>query len=251
MRTPSSLIDLLIRFLDKQMSTSTLHTMNENTPVAQELIQEYSNVVIPSCTLAYTESLLAPYYSSVSVATDAAAVNDWMDAVLTDEQSAIFNQNLKQDSVENAPEYAIDSLRALMHGFIRKLDFTDPWFVLESMGGFLKENPYADNKTIQVNVVVGASSYPHEMTYELAYGILSATTYKLYVADCELWKETYHRRPSDNYYEATVNGSTVQFNTDDFLQGIITAAEWDNVDAHTLIANFVQNNGEITIPVEF
>lgn len=100
---------------------------------------------------------------------------------------------------------------------------------------------------IDVDVTINDRKFTHKMSQDLVLGIV--IFYKAYCLSHPLSlygekSEFYYLTPRHtdiwNNYTIDLNGQTYTFYDNEFMRGLITAAQWNNIDPHQYITNLKQ-----------
>lgn len=124
------------------------------------------------------------------------------------------------------------------------------------------------NDKLTIIISMSNQNYEYDVTEEFAYGLLlgfhDVHDFSLFLMDLPLYKYDLENRFIDrNRYDYNyiaivsdmIDGVRINrevfFDTLDFIQGVMTGAQWTNVDPHSIIRNLVQINNGIKIPMDF
>ena len=209
---------------------------------------------------AYIETVIYPYTEVLEPANFNEIIK-WLPEVFNyDDVDEIVN-NILQDFDDNFDDNSkAESAKSTILNFIRanwlKLlevpedyDIT-PWDLSGTRDQQIEQLIGPAEESLEIEVKIGPNKYSHVVTEELAYGLLLALDghleylilmngYELNINDiCH----KYQRETGVNFnYSANVNGYDVVFDSEDLIQGVVTAASWINVDPHDIITNFMND----------
>jgi len=197
---------------------------------------------------AYINHLLSPYSGALTQAPSVEAIKQWIQAVIDGEVGVAFAAGLDEiTDVTVAAETILQSLRAtyLTQAFQDKVGVITPWDVAEQRTPESEKLFGPASKSIEVMVTVGPNHYAHAMTLPFAFGLLSVlqgqTQFTLSVAGVPIiYNEillTHKFLDETQQFHVTIGGQAMWFSDPEFIQGIVTGAQWLNVDPKTIITD--------------
>lgn len=234
-----------------QLEEDTLVNSNQTT---DENANNISDV-----TYNYMATLVKPYSDVIAPVANKDILYQWCTQVFQNEN--LEKVNLLINNAANV-DAAKDAIISFMMGYLlstitnKMRVIITPWDVASIRDNITTEWFGAEKMTLPIKVTIGPNTYIHELSEELAFGLLSILSDKQYtfsVFDVRLMLEDI----SPNYivndknirnYKANIPMGEVTFNTPDVIQGVVTAAQWLSIDEYTLIKDLtITINGETTI----
>lgn len=234
----------------------------------------YKFDIIPDATVGYLRLLVQPYFDTINDANSIESLNLWINQfpkesplykVLGgwDTYNIHTVEALKQEIIIELLKAILWSVRI---GTEKEGDsIYTPWDIKHGLQFTYDRNPDVINHlgtlfnisdtndiridpTLPVTVTIGNNTFVHEMTYPLALGIiafynsmnvqhpLSIFGYDVPWNDKELGKIKNLEPPNVlPDYRANVGTDAYYFYDKNFFRGLLTAAEWLNVNPHTYI----------------
>jgi len=193
-------------------------------------------------TSSYLKSLLQPYQEALSVADSIEALNEWIPLVLPESSEALIDAISNLD-IEHAKLLILETLASVL--VLPDDTSADPWDLnnRDEIGVRLF-GPSSD--TVPVLVQTENNQFLHELTLDQTYGILiglnDSPSFQLYISGVPITSENYLERFNssvDPSYIAIINGEEYYFINNGFVQGVITAADWLDIDPHTIITELI------------
>lgn len=243
-------------------------------------VEHHPSDIVPRATFAYISHEIQPYIDTLNNVTTVNGVIEWIKQVFggdyADYKIDLIRNRLDRmgyghlSDVDKAKHIASLSLiNILMEGFFRR-DISDVY--LEPYGLFFSEpmiTPWdlANNRieeaiqlfgqptdVLSMTVTVNGNNFTHELTRELAIGILAGAQEEddiiisfngIPLERDRFLESLYTNNVSpdvlDYEYSVKVYDLSYGFNTPDFMQGVLTAANWLDVDINDIIIDFINN----------
>lgn len=203
-------------------------------------------------TSGFLRHLLQPYHDALEHADSIESLTGWIPAILPESAEEI-NNTISDMEVNDAKNYILASLASVL-GDPNDTSLT-PWDISRNRNELSLRLFGEPSDTVPVTVVTHNGSYIHEMTQELANGILKAISttpgFSFYVNDGELDHSIFVPKEHGKY-SFSISGQQFFFDTIDFAQGAITGILWIEADPHTIITELSEINDDGTItPLEF
>ena len=234
--------------------TDTTYPSSEQHPFSEEypFLERYYSI-----TAAYLQSLLRPYQQAISVAEDVESLTSWVPIVLPEIAEQLNDSIIQADDVEHGKLLILQALAEILVD-PENVEAT-PWDIAGSRNEMAARLFGPSSDRVTVTVTTGPNTFEHYLTKELTMGIVLGLSgvpgFTVSIDGVPVDPEIYGERISnerDTRFYATVNGTVFYFGTPEFIQGVITAAQWINVSPHDLVSGLheVTENNEF-IPLDF
>lgn len=198
-------------------------------------------------TAAFLKTLLQPYHDALTAADTIEALTDWIPLVLPESAEALNTAIIESENVEQAKLTILQTLASVL------LDpdntTATPWEINRNRNEIAVRLFGPSSDTIPVVIINGPNTFQHELTQDLMYGILVGLTgipgWNITIGNIEVTRERYDPSYNEDQientsYAATVDDVEIYFNGVDFVQGVITAAQWTQRDPHTIITKLME-----------
>lgn len=209
--------------------------------------------------------MIQPYADAIEPAQSIDDLKTWLNQVLYEDEKTKIHNNKVIEAAGLSPQVKLTTAKNMIfeflidqmtNNFLHDEDFDGKWHMspwelaMETYEPRVRFfGPSTDR--LPVTVTIGNNSFTHLLTKEFAYGILKGLAhvhgYTLTFLNVPLTEDLFEYEPTkkEKRYTAIVNGTPVLFNAPEFIQGIVTAAQWRNVDPHIIVTSLVDNqNGE-------
>ena len=210
-------------------------------------------------TAAYLRILLKPYHDAIAVAESLIDLITWVPQVIPEMAQQI---NPAIETAANVTEGKLIILQTLGYLLVSENNPTPtPWDIAGYRNDISLRLFGGATNTVPIIVTNGPNSFRHEMTEELAYGIIvgleQTQWFTLSIDDAVLDEEAFHdkftnaNRP-DIVFIALANSKWIYFMTPDFVQGVITSTStWTQRDPHVVITELYQVTADGNILIDF
>ena len=196
-------------------------------------------------TAAYLRTLLAPYHEALTAADSIETLTQWVPLVLP-ENADELNAAIAELDVSQAKIVILLTLASIL--VLPHNNLATPWDLVKDRSELATRLFGPSSTTVPVLVTVGPNSFTHDLTEEQTYGILfgienspefliSTSGVKITPAD---YQHLFINPDIGHPFVAVINDEEIFFSTTDFVQGIITAAQWTNRDPHSIITSLSQ-----------
>ena len=193
-------------------------------------------------TSAYLKFLLKPYHDALSVADSISALNEWIPLVLPESSEALIEAIADLD-VEQAKLVILETFASTL---VTPYDTSSTPWDLNNRSKLAERLFGPSSDTVPVLVQTENNQFLHELTLDQTYGILiglnDSPSFQLYISDVPITSDDYLEIFNSSIapsYVATINGEEYFFGDNQFVQGVITAAEWLDIDPHTIITDLI------------
>lgn len=197
---------------------------------------------------AYVTVLAQPYVDALTAATTIESVVEWLPAVVPERANEIVAVLAELPNVEVAKSAAVSWLQNLLLEYAEEkeavtVDELTPWDLAVHRDEMLTRLFGPATTELPITVVVGPNGYAHNMTEELAYGLVVGLQghpeIGLFFNNVPLTPDNFDLKNKEipGKYRVMVDNKEYHFNTPDFIQGIKTAAEWTGRKAQEVATN--------------
>lgn len=214
-------------------------------------------------TQTYVNLLVKPYIDALSHANSKEGLLEWLPLVfeadyLEDTLDAVTNAEDLETARNEIVNIMIESL--IDEAGQTAGEVITPWDIANARDPQLTKLFGGPSKLLPVNVTVGPNVYTHNLSQDFVYGILNVLVdnkhFNITLNGTQIPLEEIklnYIAPKDDgvAYKAVLPQGAVFFNSPDVIQGVMTAAQWINTDAHTFVKEL---NGFINgkwIPLNF
>ena len=207
----------------------------------------------------FIDTLIEPYMSEINNATTTEELIDWIPQAFKGPYIGNALETINQESLESNDLEAVKTeIRDVFQtklGFNENNELRNPWEIVD----LLPELGHGmfDLPQIIITVKVGPNSYEHPMSRELCYGVLFGLNNNpnillfLYDQPITMDSGADFLILDEKTYIAKVHNQKLGFNDSSFIQGIVTASEWLNISAKTVITELMENTEKGLVPAKF
>ena len=209
-------------------------------------------------TQSHLNHMILPLIESINNAQSVDVLIQWVSSVLPGNEEVIASLNTTQD-VNAAKQYIIQYIAVeLLNSTGKSIQTITPWDLHSTRTDVLTQFFGPVTQTLLITVNVG--QHQHLMSQDLAFGIVlilyNHQQFKLLLDDYELTINEMaipYMTSEQNIktYQLVTSIGDITFNGAEVVQGIITAAQWLNVDPHTLVDNLRENTAEGQVLLNF
>lgn len=139
-------------------------------------------------------------------------------------------------------------------GVHRNNDIIDPWDVLEYINNHERLQQFFHPPSVIVDVFLNGTTNKLSMSRDLVLGVMAVYRYLHQPHPFSMYgfpmKDQVERINEmalrtyiidyDDWYNVSVGNDVYPFEGTDFFQGLLTGADWNNIDPHTFITNLKQ-----------
>lgn len=209
---------------------------------------------------AYVKSLLQPYHDALMAADSKESLIPWVRDVVPAHAEELIDQ-MTDLSLEETKLYILQHLLF----YLDAEEGRSAWDINEYRDDEAARLFGPSGKTLPVIVTIGGADFVHELTEELTYGLLVGLSDTLGITISMFGVPLDRNQPEFDPIHVVIDqdqtserfvvdhgNESIVFTTPDFVQGIITAAQWTNSDPHTIITNLRQVDGNfVETPLNF
>jgi len=210
----------------------------------------------------YLNNMLKPYEDALAPATEVDQINLWIPQIFQEKdlknvQKAIHG---KVD-IEDIKQAIVNFISGHLLSIIKvEPKMITPWDLAGTRDALTTKLFGPGNSEIPIEVTVGPTTYIHFLSEEFTFGLLNILdtnpSYLITVGGTKIKSDDIKRNydpvnATEFKYEITTPLGLTRFYTPDFIQGIMTAAQWLNINAHTLVKDFKGIMNDTLIPLTF
>jgi len=208
-------------------------------------------------TVVYINHLLEPYADALSHADSIESLIPWIQQVDPEKAQELISDFEGRD-LENCKTIILYDLALYLDPSNDNGEYRTPWDIAEYRSEDGIRLFGAPSKTLPVIVTYGNNAYQHEFTEEFTYGVLVALDnnpnfrvslfgYVLSRDDLDFIFVVNNENDADQKYVVNHNNEIIAFNSNEFIQGVMTAAEWIGVDAHNIVNDLRYIDGSYNV----
>lgn len=223
---------------------------NEVFPEDDEDDEDYveendPEVTVSPFTQTHVNLLVKPYIDALAHADSKEGILQWLPLVfeadyLEDALTAVAKAEDVETAINEVITIMTDSL--IDEAQQKAGDSITPWDIANARDQQLTKLFGEPSKVLPVNVTVGPNVYTHNLSQDCVYGILNVLAgnkqFNITLNGTQIPLEELqlnYTAPKDFSYKAILPQGAVFFNSPDVIQGVMTAAQWINTDAHTFV----------------
>lgn len=207
--------------------------------------EQYSPIIA-----AYLRQFLKPYHDVLAAAETIESLTDWVQQVLPESSEELNAVIIQNGDVELGKVIILQTLANTLAN--PEYIIGTPWDISSNRNEIAVRLFGPSTSEIPIVVTHGNNMFVHELTEELAYGILIGLMgfpdFILSINGVPLSHEDLDQtfieddETIKSNYRALINGMTINFDTNEFIQGIITACDWTGANPHSIVTSLVQIN---------
>ena len=206
-------------------------------------------------TVVYINHLLQPYVEALSQADSVESLIPWIEQVDPENAPEIIS-GFEGKELEDCKNDILYDLASNLN--VGGEDYKTPWDISSSLNEKAIRLFGQSSTELPIIITTGDNSFQHELSQELTYGILVALNnnpnFSVSLFGHELSRDEfdfiYVKNNDEETRERFVvnhNGQLIAFGTNEFIQGVITAADWLDVDPHTLVTDLRYVDGDYNV----
>jgi hypothetical protein len=246
----------------------------------KQAIAPGSNLTFHPSTIYYIESILEPYNEAMKNATTIDQLIDWIPLAFPEPmRTQLLNivEGVKAMILNEETQISVAKdfiINFFLHEFVEKSYETIfgsivlPWDIINIINHKRWNSIFnVTSSLLYINIWLNDEEYTHEVSFELAMGILAFKLNMNYAYDVVLFgsqleskivldRFTHEDLQQFLKYRIWINGTTeyIYFDTAEFMQGFISGSLWIGINPHDLIISldfFDSNNTDQWIPINF
>ena len=205
-------------------------------------------------TVVYINHLLQPYVDVLSQADSVESLIPWIQQVDPEDAPELI-EGFKDKDLEDCKN---DILYDLASYLDPSVEYRTPWDIATYRSEEAIRLFGEPSKTLPVVVTYGNNAYQHEFTEEMTYGVLVALDgnpnlsvslfgYVLSRDDLDFIFVINNENEADQKYVVNHNNEIIAFESNEFIQGVMTAAEWIGVDPHNIVNDLRYVDGSYNV----